>query len=366
MAPSKKNKGKQPIGESSQADEIREETVDMQPSKAKKFKSEVGRRELMKTKYVKFTAFPAHSFNFEELLQNSGVKDLVSEVGLIYPELVKTFYRNIKFAHDEFGDICMESCVNNTKMSIGLEDISKCLGIPNEGYEFRIGFIPSEEWKDFDTLNYFVEISRGTHDDLIGRQSQSSRVIKYAKSLTVSDRMLHYVLAYILVPRHSNHAQVTDFDVFLIKALKMGWDINWSYLFFYHLKHQLGLAGGLPYAYFVSKLLAYFNVPLENEEYLEMDEQLCEINKTTITKNTGIVLAPDGTYRYRDELDVASPEGGYSLESLHHEMMSMKLQMNSNHHQAMRGINKLLKLYRSKSFFEEEEDVEMEEGSGSD
>jgi hypothetical protein len=53
MAPSKKNKGKQPIGESSQADEIREETVDMQPSKAKKFKSEVGRRELMKIKYVK-------------------------------------------------------------------------------------------------------------------------------------------------------------------------------------------------------------------------------------------------------------------------------------------------------------------------
>ncbi|KAI5381601.1 hypothetical protein KIW84_055941 [Lathyrus oleraceus] len=114
MAPSKKNKGKQPIGESSQDDEIREETVDMPPSKAKKSKSEVGRRELMKTKYVKFTAFPAHSFNFEELLQNSGVKDLVSE-----------------------------SCVNNTKMSIGLEDISKCLGIPNEGYEFRIGFIPS-------------------------------------------------------------------------------------------------------------------------------------------------------------------------------------------------------------------------------
>lgn len=149
---------------------------------------------------------PTYS-NFEELLQNSGVKDLVSEVGLIYPELVKTFYRNIKFSHDEFGDICMESFINNTKMSIGLEDISKCLGIPNKGYEFHIGFIPSEEWKDFDTLNYFVEISCGTRDDLIGRQSQSSRVIKYAKSLTVSDRMLHYVLAYILVPRHSNHAK---------------------------------------------------------------------------------------------------------------------------------------------------------------
>ncbi|KAI5384219.1 hypothetical protein KIW84_071286 [Lathyrus oleraceus] len=172
----------------------------MQPSKPKKSKSEVGRRELLKTKYVKFTAFPAHSFNFEELLQNSGVIDLVSEVGLIYPELVKTFYRNIKLAHDEFGDICMESCVNNTKMSIGLANISKCLGIPNEGYEFRIGFIPR----------------------------------------------------------------------------------------------------------------------------------------------------------------------GYSLESLHHEMMSMKLQMNANHHQAMRGINKLLKLYRSKPSFEEQEDVEMEEGSGSD
>ncbi|KAI5385003.1 hypothetical protein KIW84_071845 [Lathyrus oleraceus] len=191
MAPPKKNTGKKPMGESSQANELREEIMDdsnMQPSKAKKSKSDVGRRELMKPRYVKFSAFPANSFNFEELLTASGVKDLVSEVGLIYPEMVKTFYRNINFTQDEFGDLYMEYVVNNTEISIG----------------------------------------------------------------------------------------------------------------------------------------------------------------------------------YRDELDVAALEGGYSLESLHHEMMAMKLQMNSNHHQAMRGINKLLKLYRSKSSFEEEEDVEMEEGSGSD
>ncbi|KAI5418290.1 hypothetical protein KIW84_042792 [Lathyrus oleraceus] len=179
------------MGESSQANEIREEIVDdsnMQPSKAKKSKSEVGRRELMKPRYVKFSAFPANSFIFEELLTASGVKDLVSEVGLIYPEMVKTFYRNLNFTQDEFGDLYMESVVNNTEISIG----------------------------------------------------------------------------------------------------------------------------------------------------------------------------------YRDELDVAAPEGGYSLESVHHEMMAMKLKMNSNHHQAMRGIHKLLKLYRSKPSFEEEEDVEMEEGSRSD
>ncbi|KAI5447077.1 hypothetical protein KIW84_014793 [Lathyrus oleraceus] len=204
MAPPKKNTGKKPIGESSQGNDIREEIVDdsnMQPSKAKKFKSDVGRRELMKPRYVKFSAFPTNSFNFEELLTASGVKDLVSEVGLIYPEMVKTFYRNINFTQDEFGDLYMESVVNNTEISIGLEDIAKRSGIPNEGDEFRIGYRPSR---------------------------------------------------------------------------------------------------------------------------------------------------------------------GYSLESLHHEMMAMKLQRKSNHHQAMRGINKLLKLYRSKPSFEEEGDVEMEEGSGSD
>lgn len=148
MAPPKKNTGKKPMGESSQANEIREEIMDdsnMQPSKAKKFKSEVGRRELMKPRYVKFSAFPANSFNFEDLLTTSGVKDLVSDVGLIYPEMVKTFYRNINFTQDEFGDLYMESVVNNTEISIGLEDIAKCLGIPNEGDEFRIGYRPSSD-----------------------------------------------------------------------------------------------------------------------------------------------------------------------------------------------------------------------------
>lgn len=148
------------MGESSQANDIREEIVDdsnMQPSKAKKFKSDVGRRELMKPRYVKFSAFPTNSFNFEEHLTASGVKDLVSEVGLIYPEMVKTFYRNLNFTQDEFGDLYMESVVNNTEISIGLEDIAKCLGIPNEGDEFRIGYRPSsDKWNHFDALNYFL------------------------------------------------------------------------------------------------------------------------------------------------------------------------------------------------------------------
>ena len=81
----------------------------------------------------------------------------------------------------------------------------------------------------------------------MSRQSQdSSRVVKVANMLTVSDRMLHYILVYILVPKHSNHAQVSEMEIQLIRAMKMDFKINWAYVIMHHMKYIMTLRGGLP------------------------------------------------------------------------------------------------------------------------
>ena len=47
--------------------------------------------------------------------------------------------------------------------------------------------------------------------------------------LTAEDKILVYLIAYILTPRSSNHAQVTDDDLQIVYGLKSGIKMNWYY-----------------------------------------------------------------------------------------------------------------------------------------
>lgn len=88
--------------------------------------------------------------------------------------------------------------------------------------------------------------------------------------LSVSDRMLHYVLAYVLVPKHANHSQVSELELQLIRAMKLNLKINWPYVIYQHMMHQLSLSGGLPYGRIVSRILEFYGVPLQREPKTSM------------------------------------------------------------------------------------------------
>lgn len=139
------------------------------------------------------------------------------------------------------------------------------------------------------------------------QRSESSRVVKYANMLSVSDRMLHYVLAHVLVPEHSNHSQVNELELQLIRAMKLNLKINWSYVIYYHMMHQLSLSGGLPYGRFVSRILEFSGVPIQREPRTSMSVRNGEINEVTITKNTGIGIGLNGVYQYKDSVTPSAP-----------------------------------------------------------
>ena len=48
--------------------------------------------------------------------------------------------------------------------------------------------------------------------------------------LTTEDKMLVYLITYILTPRSSNHAQVTDDDLQILYGLKSSIKMNWVLL----------------------------------------------------------------------------------------------------------------------------------------
>lgn len=196
--------------------------------KSRRLSYDVRTRTLMPVKYVNFRAFPSHRFTFQTLLKNSGVDKLASDIGDYYPDMIRDLCTTVTFGTDDFGDLVFTTKVKNVEICMDLKQLGTCLEIPSEGEAFRHGTEPdTDAWSNYNSLEYFVSISRGTQASLVSQQkSESSRVVKFVNHLFVSDRMLHYVLAYVLVPKHSNHAQVSELELQLIRALKMNMKIN--------------------------------------------------------------------------------------------------------------------------------------------
>lgn len=163
--------------------------------------------------------------------------------------------------------------------------------------------------------------------------------------------MLHYVLAYMLVPKHSNHSQVSELELQLIRAMKLNLKINWAYVIYQHMMHQLSLSGGLPYGRFVSRILEFSGAPLQREPKTSMSFRNGEINEVTITKNTRICIGPNGVYRYNDSVTPSAPptipECEISNTMLYNKMCSIETIMHHNHRVTQHGIKSLRKCFLS-------------------
>ena len=79
--------------------------------------------------------------------------------------------------------------------------------------------------------------------------------------LTVENRMLVYLITYILTPRSNNHAQVTNDDLQIVYGLKSSIKMYWVLLIEDIMLKSHGLVDyEFPYAILVSRFIDYFNV----------------------------------------------------------------------------------------------------------
>jgi hypothetical protein len=171
---------------------------------------------------------------------------------------------------------------------MSFEEFGKCLDVPFEGQTIQKLFV--QEWQGYSKVNYYFIISRLTQQDILSKKNPaSSRLILYGKNLFVSDRILYFIIAYILMPENSNHFQIGDFEMQLIYDIKQWIKVNWGYSIMFHMQHQQGLRGGLPYARLITKILEFCGVDLKREPKKRMNPKECEINVRATIRDTLII-----------------------------------------------------------------------------
>lgn len=208
MAPSRKDKGKSKIEEaSSQPQEAEQHTPSL---KTRRLTFDFGNWPLMLVKYGNLSSFLSHNFDFPELLRLQRVYSMVSDTGNFYPDLVKYFYANLAILPGD-NDV-LTSKVKSIDIIMDLEAFGNCLGVPFVGQTFHHGLVP--KWDGYSKMDYFFHICRVSQQDILGKNNPtSSRLLMFAKNLTVSDRMLWYFITYVLMPKHSNHSQIGDLEL---------------------------------------------------------------------------------------------------------------------------------------------------------
>ncbi|KAI5432725.1 hypothetical protein KIW84_020141 [Lathyrus oleraceus] len=106
-------------------------------------------RNVLLSEYGNIDTFPSSSFQFPAILQYQGVVDFVSDSGLFYQDLVREFYAHFTI----LPDCDFSTTVRGTEISMSLEDVGACLGVPSKGERISPGFTPDTEgWENFNQL----------------------------------------------------------------------------------------------------------------------------------------------------------------------------------------------------------------------
>src|SRR3954464_6096929 len=293
MAPSKRDsKGKAKMGEGTSNPPINSDEEAPQPTlMQRRIQFPFWNRALTSVKYGNLESFPSDSFHFHPLLRFQGIKDFIETSDVVYPDLAKDFYAKLSISRN----CTLSAIVKKTDIVLSLEEFGNCLGLPTEGVRIRHNIVCDEAgFENYEKYAYYFTISRVSEQELASRNASSDRVHLYSATLSVSDRMLHYLIAYILLPKHSNHSQISDIDMQLIFAIKNRIKVNWAYVVMHYMLHQRNLRGSLPYAHLISRLLEYCEVPLNREPFVEMTARACEISVKAANKKMGIFKDIDG------------------------------------------------------------------------
>ena len=91
-----------------------------------------------------------------------------------------------------------------------------------------------------------------------------------AGSLTFDNRIMHYIIVRILLPRSSNLAQGSEEDLILMWAFLTGRQIDWAHLVRYRMHKALRANAPLPYPHLITLFLRHFQIPLDDEPFVQV------------------------------------------------------------------------------------------------
>ncbi|KAF1885921.1 hypothetical protein Lal_00015416 [Lupinus albus] len=239
-----------------------------------------GRGGIFTPKYSNIGNFEFEDFLFPYLLRQQKLFDFCCEANDIYPDRVRVFYCNMKFRKN-----IITSHVKGKDIVLDMKTFSSiCCDIPMIG----------------DITSFCLEIERRKQQSL--GETVKNRDILFAGNLTLEDRLVHYFHTYVILPKFSNHSQISDIELQLMYSIKFNIKINWTKMIMQQMWHVRGSQSLLPYAIFITKILKHFVISLDGETKVALN--LCESKvDVEVVHKMGFVIDPvtRRTYKHRTD-----------------------------------------------------------------
>ncbi|KAF1894542.1 hypothetical protein Lal_00027807 [Lupinus albus] len=164
------------------------------------------------------------------------------------------------------------------------------------------------DWDDYDRKRFYLYICRIPKEEIERRKQQSlgetikNRDILSAGYLTLEERLVHYFLSYVILPKFSNHSQISDIDLYLMYAIKYNIKINCSHMIMSQIWNVRSSQSPLPYAIFITKILEHFGVSLDGETKVALNLRESNIDIEVVHK-MGLVIDPVTRRNYKHRTD---------------------------------------------------------------
>ncbi|CAL0306104.1 unnamed protein product [Lupinus luteus] len=295
-------------------------------------------RPIFTPKYGNIVKFEHEDFMFPYLLRQQNLFYFCCETNDIYPELITVFYCNMNFRKNR-----ITSYVKGKEIVPDLKTFgSLCCNIPSKGN--IVGFGLQCEWDNYDRKEFYYSMCRISRDEIELRKQQSlgetvkNRDILSVGHLKLEDRLLHYLLSYVILPKFSNHSQISDIELQLMYAIKMNIKLNWSEMIMRQMWNVRGTQSLLPYAILITNFLQHFGVPTSGESMVPLNLREIKIDVEIVHK-MGFSVDPRDrscrTYKHRSNKEPApsnqtEPNPHTPQPSEFHDQYSSSVVMPSN------------------------------------
>jgi len=166
--------------------------------------------------------------------------------GNTFPDIVMVFYTNLPVDGEN-----VYSHVKGVDMEITPTVWTAITGLKYLGVRINKGKISFVE--DFNKIQYYVSCLKNPHLKVKGF---------HVGALKLNERIIAFIVTWMLTPRGSNHVILTEEDLVLIYCIMKNIKVNWIHAFKEHMLKSMRLSFFLCCS---SKFLQYFEVDLDEE-----------------------------------------------------------------------------------------------------
>ncbi|KOM43442.1 hypothetical protein LR48_Vigan05g104600 [Vigna angularis] len=213
-------------------------------------------RKVLRQKFADLNWFTVNQFQFSQKLVEQGVQHLLQLRGHYYPDLVRVFYYNLKVQNGIVStrvkgvDIILVDDIWTNVAHLPI--LANNLHVPND-------------FGDFNKIVAYRSFMRNPQQPLPNRR------YLLVGHLRMEERVLHYLIVWLLCPRGSNLAQCLETDLMLMSAITQNLKINWASLISDTIvRAKRYERAHLPYPLLISLICIYKGVDVTGERFLSV------------------------------------------------------------------------------------------------